>query len=208
MVTPVPSAGDEVTRSADPRLCLPGGRLRDGDISVRAVASGDVEGIHGAISSDESISRWTRIPWPYSLRHAEEFVAGSDRGWATGSDAPCVIVADDDESILGGIGLHRIGAAPTARSSYLPDEVGYWLAIEARGRGIATRALTIFTRWALVDLGRPFLNLQTKAGNVASQHLASRVGYRFVGSVRATEVDDDSSDHDRYVISAADLEGS
>lgn len=206
----VPVGSDDDVATAGPQggnqAGLPRGRLRGGDVYVRAVAAGDAAAIHAAISSDESISRWTRIPWPYSREHAEEFVAGAERGWDTGRDAPCVIVEEDSGRIVGGIGLHRIGAAPVARSSYLPDEVGYWLTTESRGRGIATRALTIFTRWALVDLGRPFLNLQTKAGNDASQRVALRAGYRFVGSVRATEVDDDTSDHDRYVISAADLE--
>jgi len=186
-------------------IVLPGGRLVEGDLTLRPVATGDVDGLVRAISADESISLWTRIPWPYTHREGAEFVATSGRGWANGTDAPCVIVRADRSGILGGIGLHRIGAAPTGRSSFLPDEVGYWLAPDARGQGVATRALRIFSRWALCDLGRPILNLQTRVGNDASQRVARRAGYRFVEKVPATDVDDDTRDHDRFVLTIGDL---
>jgi len=108
------------------------------------------------------------------------------------------------ESACAAAGHPRIAAVPVARSSFLPDEVGYWLAPDARGRGVAMRALRMLTRWAILDLVRPVLNLQTNVGNDASWRLALFVGYRFVGRVCAAEVDD-ASDHDRFVITAADL---
>ena len=201
-VTVRPAAGGaEVDRA----IARPGGRLSEGDLSLRPISTGDVEGLVEAISGDESISRWTRIPWPYTHRHAAEFVATSGRGWANGTDAPCLIVHAESDRVVGGIGLHRIGAPPVARSSFLPDEVGYWLALDARGQGLATRALLLFSRWALRDLGRPFLNLQTRAGNDASQRVARRVGYRFVEKVPATEVDDDTHDHNRFVLTIGDI---
>lgn len=184
---------------------LPGGRLADGGVVVRPVVKEDASELYEAIHGDASISPWTRIPWPYTREHAAAFVGLSERGWRSGTDASCVIVDPDSRRIVGGIGLHRIGAAPVARSSYLPDEVGYWLATGARGRGLATRALGLLSRWAMCELGRPQLNLQTRAGNDASCRVAGRAGYRFVRRVSAAEVDDDPHDHDRFVLTPADL---
>ena len=186
-------------------LALPGGRLADGTVVLRPVTRADAAELYDVIHRDASIAPWTRMPWPYTRGHAAAFVGLSERGWRSGSDAACAIVDPDSRRIVGGIGLHRIGAAPVARSSYLPDEVGYWLATRVRGRGLATRALGMFSRWAIRELERPRLNLQTRAGNEASCRVAGRAGYRFVGRVSAAEVDDDPHEHDRFVLTSADL---
>lgn len=186
-------------------LALPGGRLADGMVVLRPVTRADAAELYEVIHRDDSVASWTRIPWPYTREHAAAFVGLSERGWRSGTDAACVIVDPDSRRIVGGVGLHRIGAAPVARSSYLPDEVGYWLATCVRGRGLATRALGLLSRWATRELGRPQLNLQTRAGNDASCRVAGRAGYRFVGRVSATEVDDDAHDHDRFVLTPSDL---
>ncbi len=183
----------------------PDGGLAGGSVLLRPAVKADASELHEVIHGDDSIAPWTRIPWPYTREHAAAFVGLSERGWRSGTDAACVIVDPDSLRIVGGVGLHRIGAAPAARSSYLPDEVGYWLATGARGRGLATRALGLLSRWAIRELGRPQLNLQTRAGNEASCRVAARAGYRFVRRVSATEVDDDPHDHDRFVLTPADL---
>lgn len=186
-------------------LALPEGGLRDGEVLVRHVARGDARALQEAIAADESISLWTRIPWPYTAVHAAEFVARADLGWSYGTDAACVIVDLGTAAVTGGIGLHRIGGPSEERSSFMREEIGYWLTPGARGRGFATRALAMLSRWAILDAGVPSINLQTKAGNDASRRVALRVGYRFVRRVGAGEVDDDMGDHDRYVLSASDL---
>ena len=88
----------------------------------------------------------------------------------------------------------------------LPDEIGYWIGREARNRGFVTRAVTLLSGYALGELGVSTINLQTKVGNMASQQVATKAGYRYVGRVPASEVDDDLSDHDRYVMTLADYE--
>lgn len=58
-------------------------------------------------------------------------------------------------------------------------EIGYWLAPAHWGRGIATEALAMATAWAWGNV--PSLTrivLDVFVGNVASAHVAARVGYR------------------------------
>ena len=64
---------------------------------------------------------------------------------------------------------------------------GYWLAAGARGRGLATRAVTLMTAW-LFELGaaRVFLTIQSE--NATSAAVARRAGFRFEGTLRANGV--------------------
>jgi RimJ/RimL family protein N-acetyltransferase len=122
------------------------------------------------------------------------------------TDLVLAIADPADDLLLGCVGIHRIGAAPIPRSAMLPDEVGYWINREARGRGLVTRAVRLVSAYALTELDAERLNLQTKVGNAASQRVAHKVGYRYVGRVPASDVDDDLSDHDRFEMTRADYE--
>jgi ribosomal-protein-alanine N-acetyltransferase len=172
--------------------------LADGDMTLRPFAVSDADMLVATIDAHRDISYWTRIPWPYEPRHALEFIARSQVAWRTGTDASFAIVERGGE-LVGSVGIHRIGAPHRPRSAMLPDEVGYWLSPAARGRGVATRAVRLVAEWALGELARPAVHLQVKDGNVASQRVAERAGFEYLGFVPGTEVDDDDDDHHRYV---------
>lgn len=55
--------------------------------------------------------------------------------------------------------------------------VGYWTLPEARGRNVATRALTLAARWALTDLGLHRLELGHALGHDASCRIAEHCGF-------------------------------
>jgi RimJ/RimL family protein N-acetyltransferase len=59
--------------------------------------------------------------------------------------------------------------------------VGYWLLPEARGRGIARRAVELLADWAFSDLGLDVLRVATEPGNAASRRVAEGTGFRFTG---------------------------
>jgi RimJ/RimL family protein N-acetyltransferase len=59
--------------------------------------------------------------------------------------------------------------------------VGYWLAPEARGRGVMTEALRAVVSWAREEHGIRRLVLTTHPDNVASQRVAERAGFVRVG---------------------------
>ena len=64
-----------------------------------------------------------------------------------------------------------------------PFEVGYYLHPAAWGRGLATRSLALVSDWMLHERGEERIVLHTHPGNVRSQAVALRAGYRADGEV-------------------------
>jgi RimJ/RimL family protein N-acetyltransferase len=64
-------------------------------------------------------------------------------------------------------------------------EVGYWLLPEGRGRGRATRALQLVSRWALSQPRIARLELSTSPENTASQRVAERSYFQREGVFRS-----------------------
>lgn len=118
---------------------------------------------------------------------------GSDPGATpTPTAAAAVAVADGsaaylhyalcrraDGAYMGGIGL-KPGADVEARTW----EVGYWLGAEHWGRGYTTEAVAGFSAWAFRTFPKAaLLRLEAAVfeGNLASQRVLRRVGYREEG---------------------------
>lgn len=66
-------------------------------------------------------------------------------------------------------------------------QFGYWIAVGARGRGYATRAVVLLTRW-LFDLGAARVFVTIVVGNEASAAVARRAGFLYEGTMRAHSV--------------------
>ena len=66
-------------------------------------------------------------------------------------------------------------------------QFGYWIAAEARGRGYATRAAILLTRW-LFELGAARVFLTIGAANEDSVAVARRAGFVYEGTMRAHSI--------------------
>lgn len=160
----------EPIRPPDPALADERVRLRPWQLS-------DANAVTAACQ-DPEIARWVPIPWPYAREHAVGFIEHALADWAAGLAADFAVTDMGDGRILGAIGLRRDHVAP--RSGI----VGYWVARDARGHGVATSAIRLVARWALVKLGMQRVSLYTYVGNVASQRVAQHAGFRFEGTLR------------------------
>lgn len=85
----------------------------------------------------------------------------------------------DEDIVLGGSSLNSVDLQQGRAA------VGYWLAREARGRAIATRAVALIARWAFVELGLARLELTCGPDNHASQRVAERCGFTREGRLRS-----------------------
>ena len=64
-------------------------------------------------------------------------------------------------------------------------ELGYWTAADARGRGVATRAVALVRDWAHTALGLTTIEILPHRDNGASQRVAERAGFTATGEVRS-----------------------
>jgi RimJ/RimL family protein N-acetyltransferase len=85
--------------------------------------------------------------------------------------------------------------------------IGYWLLPEARGKGLASRAVKLVSRWALRDLTLARLALLTEPANRRSQRVAERNGFQEEGVLRSyTEIDGRRVDNVSFSLLPGDLE--
>lgn len=122
--------------------------------ALRPVEPADAEWICAACQ-DSSIQRWTTVPRPYTLDHAEAFVR--DAAFAD------VFVITSDGRGVGVISIHSIDAATG------DAEVGYWIAEGARGQGLATWAMN-----ALAEFARDHRRATSMSAVIADANIASR----------------------------------
>jgi RimJ/RimL family protein N-acetyltransferase len=154
--------------------------LADDVIRLRPPEPDDVDAVF-AYCQDPDAARFTTIPWPYERHHAVEWIEESTRCWADGVRASFVVVDASTGELVGSIGLVRLDRDAGEA------EVGYLVKREARGRGIAPRAVRLVRDWALGELGFARLELQTDVRNRASQRVAEKAGFRREGEVEPPE---------------------
>ena len=157
---------------------LPEPPLTDGAVVLRPWRDADLEALVAAVQ-DPDIPRWTRVPSPYTEREGREFLEGQGRQRLAGESLNLAVVDAGNGDLLGSIGVIRLD--PARRTA----EVGYWVAPQARRRGVATRAVRLASRWALGTLGLARLELLTEPDNLASQRVAERCGYVREGLMRS-----------------------
>ena len=159
------------------RLDVP--TLADDLIALRPPAERDVDAITVACQ-DADIPRFTRIRHPYTRADAVEFVKRANHQWRTGGDAVSFAVTDlATDALLGAVGLVRLDDKRHV------VEIGYWVAPDARRRGVATRAVVLLSRWAISEAGFERIELMTRLENVGSQGVAAAAGFTREGVLRA-----------------------
>jgi RimJ/RimL family protein N-acetyltransferase/nitrite reductase/ring-hydroxylating ferredoxin subunit len=182
------------------RLEPPNPPITDGVITVRPFRPDDVDAVVAACQ-DPAIQHWIPlIPVPYTDADARRYVMMTLQAWHDGTSAEFAIVDARTEKLLGSIGLH-LGANPRRHA------VGYWVAPEARRGGVAVRAVRLVAHWAFARLHAERLALWTLPGNVASQAVAERAGFRYEGLARNWELDRDDQPIDAvmYAMTPEDL---
>ena len=138
----------------------------------------DLEQLVAALQ-DPEIPRFTTIPHPYGAEEARHWQRMADSGLETGTDLPTLIVDADGDRLLGAVGIH--GLSPeTGRCS-----AGYWVAADARGQGVATRALRLLCGFALESMRVARIELWIDPQNIASLRVAERVGFAREGLLRS-----------------------
>ncbi|WP_330341046.1 GNAT family N-acetyltransferase [Streptomyces sp. NBC_00557] len=167
---PVVPAG---TLARIPQPSLPTG---DG-LLLRPWQAKDAPAVYAAFQ-DPLMHQW-HIRSADSEAEAAGWIVQWQSGWKDEREAHWAVTAADTGDLLGRVALRRILLGDGCA------EVAYWTVARARGRGVAVRAATALSRWALDEIGLHRLELSHATANRASCRVAVKAGFAAEGTRRS-----------------------
>jgi len=154
----------------------------DGRVTIRPWRRRDADALGRRINDPLVAAFLDQVPSPYTHTDALAWVALADERWRDGTMGAFAIEVDGLEGPVGGVGIHFFGGLDAGSA-----EVGYWVAEEARGLGVATAATRLAAEWAF-ESHRDLVRLQLRADveNAASNRVAEKAGFSREGVLRAS----------------------
>ncbi|MHA7264307.1 GNAT family N-acetyltransferase [Arthrobacter sp. TMN-37] len=145
---------------------------------IRLISSGDDE----ALTQLQVRNRDFLAPWD-PVRNDDYFTVAGQRAdieaalarHERGEAMPWVVL-DDDGTIAG-----RLTLSGVVRGALQSCSIGYWLAEDRTGKGLATQAVRAAVAFAYGRLGLHRVQAETLVDNVASQNVLARTGFEQYG---------------------------
>jgi RimJ/RimL family protein N-acetyltransferase len=162
---------EEVLAQTRPEHGIP--VLRTERLTLRAPRQSDAKAI-ALLADDRRIAaNTTRLPHPYRLGDAEQFIAAVNKR----DGEACFVIALDGTAI----GVCSIEPREDG------PELGYWLGVSHWGRGFATEAARAVIDHAFGDLECETLQSGARVSNPASRRVLEKCGFQWTG-VRLTRI--------------------
>lgn len=174
--------------------------LRNGLVTLRPLQEEDVESIYRACQ-DPLIPRFTTVPSPYTLTHAQFFVHEQEPArFASKTELIFAITKghDRDEEFCGVISFHTVSLGNHAA------ELGYWIAAPARGKGIGVIAAKMITEYGFLTMGFRRIEALVDVDNDASRALLLSAGFELEGIMRRKVTRDNGDQIDMALFSKVD----
>ena len=144
--------------------------------ALRPFRKGDEKSLQENINHKDIYRYTLRIPYPYTLRHAKEFVKSCLLAYKKKDAAELRFAIDVNGGVVGGIGLREIDGHKA--------EIGYWLAKKDWGRGIMTAAVKLVSNYGFRQMRLRRVYAMVSAKNKASARVLEKAGFRFEGLLR------------------------
>jgi RimJ/RimL family protein N-acetyltransferase len=130
-------------------------------------------------ASIEHLRPW--MPWirfePQTLDEKVELLRRFRGQFDLASNFAFGIFDREETKLLGGSGLHERGGEESR-------EIGYWVAADAIGRGIATEVTAVLTRVGLELCGLERIDIQVEPANERSLAIPRKLGFTQEGVLR------------------------
>jgi RimJ/RimL family protein N-acetyltransferase len=143
--------------------------LKTERLVLRAPRLADAKAIVTLIGDRRVAENLSRVPHPYRLADAEEFIA-------TANGAPSelnFLITTPDGDVLGGCGI-GVRREPE-------PEIGYWLGVPFWGSGYATEAVRAVLDHVFTDLGHETILGAARVSNPASRRVLEKCGFQWTG---------------------------
>jgi RimJ/RimL family protein N-acetyltransferase len=135
---------------------------------LRAPRLGDAKVVK-TLANDRRIAENTaRIPHPYKLSDAEDFISSANRSNET------VFLITARNVVIGACGFAQVDRHP--------PEIGYWLGTKYWGKGYATEAVRALIDHAFTDLDSEALQAAARVTNPASRRVLEKCGFQWTGA--------------------------
>ncbi len=169
--------------------------IRTPRLALRPWQAGDEALLHEAVlASVEHLRPWVDWvkPEPISRVARAAVVAQLGGSFRRGTSYCFAIFDPQQTAVLGGAGLHpRIGAGAM--------EIGYWLAADRVGRGLATEAAAALTRVGFERTGLRLIEIHCDPENRRSSAIPARLGYTLATTVPACLKSADGTPRDTMI---------
>jgi RimJ/RimL family protein N-acetyltransferase len=136
---------------------------------LRAPHAKDAKSIAMLINDRRVADNTSRVPHPYTLADAEEFIAVANKSPGN----PSFVITTHDGDVLGGCGIGVLREAT--------PEIGYWLGVPFWGSGYATEAARAVLDHAFGDLGYDLILGGARISNPASRRVLEKCGFQWTG---------------------------
>ncbi|GHC78652.1 GNAT family N-acetyltransferase [Streptomyces flavofungini] len=162
----------------------------DGGLRLRPWALTDAPAVYEAFQ-DPALQRWhARVA--DSEDEAREWIGGWIADWTEERTATWAVVDTATDEVAGRVALREVTFADGQA------ELAYWTLPRARGRGVAPRAVTALSAWALDVVGLHRLELTHATANEASCRVALKTGFAVEGTMRSAVLHEDGW-HDMHL---------
>ncbi len=189
--------------------------LTAGTTTLRPMRPTDSEDIFRAVQ-DPEIPKFTTVPSDYPVELAIDFATTRNVASHLNKTELVFVIEDSildssrnsdssansdskypySNGFAGVISLHTIDI-PNHRA-----EIGYWMAKEARGKGIGTRAASMITEFGLMTMGFNRIDGIVDVRNEASKKLLLNAGYEYEGIMKKYVTRRDGSQLDMALFAA------
>ncbi|MEM6749654.1 MAG: GNAT family protein [Planctomycetota bacterium] len=159
--------------------------LGDG-LSLRLLEPHHAEELFAVVDAHRaSLGAWMSwVEHTTSVEHARKYAEDSLRRFADRKVLPASILHHG--RIVGNTGWFNwvSSASGSGAMDIASAEIGYWVAPDAQGRGIATRATVALTHIGFHEYGLQRMTIEAEPDNRASWRVAERAGYVYEGTLR------------------------
>ena len=157
--------------------------LEDGRVCLRPLAERDFTPWVDAFREDPGLGVMLGSEQDPSLDEMPARLNGGAERLADGKGAEFVVADAGTDDFLGAVNLFALDWHSRR------GEVGIWLRRPARGRGLASAALTLMLGWAFDSLELERVEMTTIPDNEQLPRLAERLGFAHEGVLRARNLE-------------------
>lgn len=147
--------------------------LKTDRLVLRAPCAEDAPAMTRLLADRRIAINTARIPYPYGVDDAEEFIASVNR-----LDGEATFTITLDAAPIGVCGVEPREGGP---------EIGYWIGVSYWGQGHATEAARALIDYAFGELQHETLQAGARVSNPASRRVLEKCGFQWTG-VRLSRV--------------------